>query len=51
MTPQIFQNTFFARTMNQAFNVEAVKFESDENEPALRKWLFAQNGFDKSLHF
>lgn len=42
MTPMIFQNTFFARSMNQSFNAEAERFESDENEPAIRKWLLAQ---------
>lgn len=44
MTPQIFQNTFFARNMHQSFNAEAERFESDDYEPAVRKWLRSQGG-------
>jgi hypothetical protein len=41
MQQHIFQNTFFSRTLNQSFNHNVEHFESDENEPALRKWAIA----------
>lgn len=33
-----FQNHFFSQTMHQFFNTAVMNFESDESEPALRKW-------------
>ncbi|MFN3828300.1 MAG: hypothetical protein ACK4NR_11840 [Micavibrio sp.] len=36
-----FQDLFFARSMHQTFNRAGAHFESDEAEPAVRKWLKA----------
>jgi hypothetical protein len=48
MNPQIFQNAFFARSMNQVFNMKVEHFESDEYEPALRKWAIAHGKLELS---
>ena len=36
-----FENKFFARNMHDMFNDKVLNFVSDENEPALHKWLRA----------
>ena len=39
MSTSSFQNQFFSRSMSQAFNREVTRFQSDEWEPAIRKYL------------
>ena len=36
-----FQNQFFANPMKQNFNAKVMRFVSDEDEPAIRKYLRA----------
>lgn len=36
-----FQDKFFARPMHQVFNAHGDRFQSDEAEPAVVKWVRA----------
>ncbi len=37
-----FHNQFFSQSMHQIFNREVGRFDADETEPAIRKFLRAQ---------
>lgn len=43
MNASSFQDQFFSRSMHQLFNREVARFQSDEKEPAIRKYLRASN--------
>lgn len=43
MNTSSFQDQFFSRSMHQQFNREVVRFQSDEQEPAIRKYLRANS--------
>ena len=38
-----FQDKFFARPMHQLFNENGDRFQSDEREPAVVKWVRANS--------
>ncbi len=43
MNTSSFQDQFFSRSMSQSFNREVTRFQSDEREPAIRKYLRASS--------
>jgi len=41
MRSKLFQNQFFSQSMTQTFNSQVSRFESDERESAVRKYVRA----------